>query len=868
MNNDSDHQHAPQSDDDTPAGVPLGGIGAGSIDMGRDGQFRNLTINNNRSTDTRIDVAGNSFLALRAAQKGRISARILQTNTTLPFDEAGIVPPYTSQEHISWNGLYPAAQYRLNDSKFPLEVSWNVTAPIIPYDLDASSLPLLLFAIHVRNPTDSPFDMAVAFNWENLCGCTKDYFPRRRGPIKTLSTQHRREYFGELDDYEDPDQPRPLGLHFGFVDDVRTNAEGNYCVMAVEQAHLEISLMTWDENKPDELEAFWHAFHDKGRLPNALSRSEESHCGAVCSSYTLEPTKSRTVVFVLSWYCPRYEVKGRFLGNGYTNKHRNAISVAVHGLRHYRYFFRSVEDWQKRFTSSSLPRWYSKMLINSNYVFSSNTLYTADGEFTMIETLEDPITGSLDRAFYSSLATILFFPTLATRELSMFAEAVDKENEGKIYRTFGRGTIREPAHEDNGIERLDVGIKFVLLAYRNYAMTGNIVALRALYPRVKEVMGYVLLHDTNHDGLPEHNGASTMYPNWAIYGANSYVSSLWIAALRAFTRIALALEDHREVNKYRLVLAKAVESFDKRLWNEEEKYYRLYHDDTQGEHDHETLHEGCHTGQLAGQWYTLFLCLGRIVSSEKTSDALSAMCRLNEKDEGVAIAHMPDGTPCRNPPSLPQDPRTYNAWPAIDAAHYSSLHIYQGKVDRGLYTVQKTYKNIHLQSSLTFNQPLEWDLKKNEPTGWGIERHMSAPAIWHTFFALQGFFLEIPQEALWIRPNLPLGVESLDAPLLTPTCLGRLVFTESKKGRYEQKISVSFDSPIVIKSIFLRVPGGIPDVEILCLVDETYVDATYALEKDGKATLVIVHLKRSIRITDSFTLTVTARQPVAAKKED
>jgi uncharacterized protein (DUF608 family) len=39
------------------AGVPIGGVGTGGVELGPDGRFRNITINNNRCKKTAIPLA-------------------------------------------------------------------------------------------------------------------------------------------------------------------------------------------------------------------------------------------------------------------------------------------------------------------------------------------------------------------------------------------------------------------------------------------------------------------------------------------------------------------------------------------------------------------------------------------------------------------------------------------------------------------------------------------------------------------------------------------------------------------------------------------------------------------------------------------
>ena len=70
------------------AGVPLGGVGAGCIEMGADGRLRNVTINNNRLASERIPWADSSFLAVRAAHADDAHVRVLQNTSSIDFESA------------------------------------------------------------------------------------------------------------------------------------------------------------------------------------------------------------------------------------------------------------------------------------------------------------------------------------------------------------------------------------------------------------------------------------------------------------------------------------------------------------------------------------------------------------------------------------------------------------------------------------------------------------------------------------------------------------------------------------------------------------------------------------------------------------
>lgn len=845
-------------------GVPLGGIGAGCIEMGRDGRFRNLTINNNRTADTRIEVSAGSFLAVRAARRGRVTVRLLQTDSAVPFHEAGIVAPYCSTGQLSWRGLYPCAYYRLDGAGFPLDVRWTAMAPVIPYDHAASTLPVVFFSFNVSNQTDAPYDVSCLFNWENVCGCTRNHFPDHRGPMRAVFVEEERPAKAKKEQRDSPDEPRMVlaGIEFGFRGEYRTNAEGNACLMIAQRTGQSVTSMGWNERDPRELEVFWNQFHDVGALGNKLSRSPVSHSGAVCASFALDAFKSETVVFILAWYAPRFEVNGKDLGNGYANHFPNATEVAKQALVHHKYYFKSVEDWHGRILNSSLPLWFNRMLINNNYVLSTNSILTKGNEFSMMETPADPVMGSLDRRLYSSIGPLLFVPNFEEGELMLFARDIDPKTPGSVYRRLGRGTPYEPTYGPSPAPPLDLNVKFALLVYRNYIMAGRRFILDHLFPRVRSAMEYVLAEDRDGDGLPELRGRPTMRDDWAVSGVSSYLSGLWLAAVRAYSKLARRLGHKSEAQRYDDLLVRALESFEQKLWFEEGGYYRFSFDpDAPDEEDR--VNNACDAAQLAGQWYCDFLCLGQLFPPERVTRAMAAICRLNEQKYGVAHGAMPDGSPCPLPGSGMPDPAANVAWPNFDAGYYSSLMICHGYPDRGLFAVQKNFKNIHGRRGRAFNQPLAWDLSTNDAGGWGSDRHMASTSVWHVLYALLGFHLNVPDGVLWLRPHLPLNVYTVSAPLFTPICFGWLRFREDDENGYQQVVHLSFDGPIQLRTIVLRVPEGVEAVQILCESEDGVEQVDYIFGYDGKERLVEILSKAPIKVGNLLKLSLrqTAGQP-------
>ena len=131
-------------------GVPLGGIGAGCLEILPDGRLANFCTNNNRHRNERIEKMPGSFIAFAAANGEREEMRILQTSSDLPL---GLVSEQylLRAEDISYDGLYPKATISYSPDIFPLEISLCASGTVIPGDLRASSMPAALFTFNIRN---------------------------------------------------------------------------------------------------------------------------------------------------------------------------------------------------------------------------------------------------------------------------------------------------------------------------------------------------------------------------------------------------------------------------------------------------------------------------------------------------------------------------------------------------------------------------------------------------------------------------------------------------------------------------------------------------------------------------------------------
>ncbi len=830
------------------SGTPIGGIGAGCIEFGPDGYFRNITINNNRTAATRIPVWDRSFLAVRASGSAGGACRILQPGASLPFAAANVQPVFTPEGSLSWEGAYPCAHYRVAPSDFPVELAWTVMSPIVPYDIEASSLPLIFFTLEARNAGSEPVTFSAMFNWENMWGCTQSTHPDIRGAIRPrLSSEG--DVSGKAIEGQEGSEALPLllGLEFGSVGACQDNAHGHYALSLKQEDAVETSVMAWRQNSPEELRVFWQAFAETGKLPNLISQSRESHCGAVCGTTELSPGRKHSFVFLLAWHCPRFEVDGVDEGNEYANRFANALDVTAFGFKHYRYFVDAVEDFRSRLTSSSLPSWLTRMLLNGNSVFSTNTIYTRDKRFAMFESPASPRTGSIGMRLYSSLATTLFFPDLERRELERLCQTTDSVIAGRVYGFLGEGGVSYPRYDAGDRELQEANASFLLMACRDFFMTGRSATLDMLYPKIQEAIQYVVARDLDQDGLPEFENAETLFGECSDVSGGSYAAGLWVAALMAVARLAQHLKKREDARAYAALLQKARHAFDAKFWNAQDGFYADRRTD-----DAEGAASGsvCRAAQLAGQWYADFLGIGGLFPADRVGRALESMRRLNEKRSGVANAVDANGGPA----ALVE--ASGESWPYISLAHYACLNISRGNVDEGIGSVQKVHKNIIVKSGREFDRPLRWNLEANAPVAPDDERHMGAASIWHVLFAMQGFFLNVPEQTLYLCPNLPKWVNSLNVPLVTPICWGRLYFYENTDPDYMQYVRLSFDGLIHVKNVVLRVPRRMRQAVVQCVSPAGAERATHRLWRNGDDVHITLGFDAPILIGDKTTIVV------------
>lgn len=91
--------------------------------------------------------------------------------------------------------------------------------------------------------------------------------------------------------------------------------------------------------------------------------------------------------------------------------------------------------------------------------------------------------------------------------------------------------------------------------------------LKSMYQSCKIVMDKCFEWDLDDDGLIENqNSADQTFDTWIMHGPSAYCSGLWLAALHCMSVMANLLDQSSDCNRYKEMLEKGKESYEKKLW--------------------------------------------------------------------------------------------------------------------------------------------------------------------------------------------------------------------------------------------------------------------------------------------------------------
>jgi uncharacterized protein (DUF608 family) len=707
--------------------LPLGGIGTGSMALAGDGGLRQWQIVNNVNHDAHVP---DSFFAIWAGTRldpGR-NAVVLQSDAL--YNDSGFQPAPSVSDHLIPEGSrrllaelpgvdsleisaqYPIVEVAYESRAIPVQVHLEAFSPFIPLNSRDSGLPAVLFNFTVTNPGDQAVPVSLMATQQNLVGWDgKTHIVGVRNP----------GYGGNVNSLVHLQGVTALDM--GNVSIPADHpANGRLALALLKRPGDETTAMIQWES-PRQL---WDHFATRfGRLPTSeaypassgVSPDGQTWNGALAVHFELAPGASRTVTFVLAWYFPNRYVtwdqrnmgvqnrKSHFwLGNQYNNWLGSALAVVEYVRDNYSRLVEQTRLYRDCFFDSTLPWQLLESVAGPVSTIRTPTcLWNEDGRFHGFEgchgastthgTLEGCCPMNCTHVWNYEMALAKLFPDL---EQSMrCTDLIDQMSPwGAIpHRTPLPLYLRRPWDEFIGGPRnpaMDGELGTVLKTYREVRHGACQEWFNEMWPRVKKLMQHIMDdYDTESDGVIRGEQPNTY--DISIYGPNTFIGSLYLAALRAAEEMARLQGESDLAQLYRERFELGSGKYDELCWNGE--YYIQIVDLEQ--YPEQQFGTGCHIDQLLGQWWAHALDLGYVLPKEHVKTAVQNIFKFNrregfnkadqrpriymdERDKGLYICTWPHG-------GKPEVPTLYSdeVWSGLEYP-LACLLLFEGEIEPAL----------------------------------------------------------------------------------------------------------------------------------------------------------------------------------------
>lgn len=677
------------------SGVPLGGLGTGSIELRPDGELHAWQIANperfrkdcrkNPNADDGENLTGSLSFFLRTETNSDILLRRLGFGT----DDNNcrmysLIKPISA---IEYHGTFPTVSITYRDEALPVEISLEAASPFVPYEEDIAGTPGIFLTFTVRNRSDQPVRVSLAGKQKSFVSAGKDGLNRRcrilkddtfqgicsesipsdtvtpdtgsiflsasGGDISVLSGEYR----GYMNEYV---AHGTLGVsEESFLFDLHRTGR---LPDTSHSSRLDSALLSLDTDQisDEAVQTLWNTLLNRACAASIAERLHADMYGQISDSSCLRDAlnyllKNLRELHAGEWgdgalcvceeLAPRETKDIPFLLSWHFPSLYSAAGAFV-GHRYAVRFSDAVDAgaylWKYRSRILQKVRAFRETLYNSSFpeVFSDAVSIHLS---TLVKCSWWAENG--DFGIWEGLGSCGLHTTDISYHGSFGICALFPRLEHGLMRMTAAKMRPDGAVPhffspdftavDDGFDRVDLNPQFVLLVCRDWIATGNRQQLETLWPAVCAAMNRTFSLDRNGDGLPDTDTQRNTYDSWRFSGTPAYVSILWLAALKAAIRIAEDLSKKEHAVEWRTLLSRGTDSVLQLLWNG--SYFDLWRDGLQRD-------ECCMTDQLDGEFFCRLIGLGGLFDDRRVGTVLDTIYRTNFSPErGLINAGCPAG---------------------------------------------------------------------------------------------------------------------------------------------------------------------------------------------------------------------------------
>lgn len=791
------------------SGIALGGIGAGSVELLPDGEFHFWQIANpprltrvcfeDKVDDGEGSTGALSFYVREKKGNNKPVVRKLVMKTDADDFKYRMFTWNKPVERIDFDGRFPMCDLDYTDSALSCKLSLRAVSPFVPFNSDISSTPGFYMDFTAENPTDSDIEISLLGtlvpdfankdegNVNSLhtlgngyavhiepakksdspcCGdvclsvsgdgdksyITADYYRFMKEFIadSKLGVTQESVLFGFrekgcLPNTEIGTKPDPLPDNLTALSDEELDA---LCEKYKKYPYVSSILNRILYCNPDFLSSRENKIFFLDNCYNRNERRGEDFGGcALCSRVTLKPGEKKNIRFILTWYFPNLTSKdGEILGHYYENLYKSSPDANRFLEEGYDRIFKSAVDFSELLYSTDLPSIYPDAWSSNLSPMIKCSVYLKNGKFGLWEGLGYFGLHTTDITYHASFSLIGLFPDLQKKQMKMGAEF--QREDGRVHHSFKP----DMKCADNGFERVDINMQFVLMVLRDYLFTGDKEYLLQLWENVKRAMDSTELLDTDNDGLPDYGTKRNTYDAWNFSGTPVYIDVLWLAALKAAAVIADKVGDKSCSDKWNTILLNGKKSLEEKLWNGE--YYNLWRnkDDTD---------ESLMTDQLDGEWFLRMIGLDGNLPDERVRSVIEFIFKNNfDSEQGLVNATVPENR--WTSIDTYNNCQTIAVWTGIGYA-FSALALSVGETEISDTVVDSIHNNQLRLGHF-------WD-------HWECGHHYTRPmSSWSTLLAVSGLKIDCENKKLSFNPT----EKNITFPLVIPDVLAKVAFNDGK----------------------------------------------------------------------------------------
>ncbi len=563
------------------------------------------------------------------------------------------------------------------------------------------------------------------------------------------------------------------------------------------------------------------------------SANEKRSMAAATKPVELAPDAERTFTFVLTWFFPNHPQ-----GHEYANRFKNAAGVAHYVLDNHDRLTSDTRKWHQTFyEDSTLPRWLLFRLHSTVSNLATGTCqWWQSGRFWAWEGV-GCCEGTCTHVWNYAHAPARLFPELerSAREMQDFGEGFDPE----------RGLV---GFRSNRAYAADGQCGTILKAYREHLCSADDAFLRRNWPRIRKALEFSITQDGNDDGLIENSQHNTYDINFE--GPNTFVGSLYLAALRAGEEMAKEMGDAEFAQRCRRIFESGNRLSVERLWDGE---YFIQIVDLQKYPKHQ-YEKGCLSDQLFGQGWAHQLSLGYIYPPRNVKQALKSVWTYNfAPDVGPQNeVHPPDRWF-----ALPGEPGLFTCtWPK--SPYIKEGVLYREEVWTGIeYQVagHMVWEDM-LPEALAICHAVEqrYHPAKHNPFN-EVEcgdHYARAMASWGVYTALSGFEYHGPKRHIGFAPRV--APDDFQAAFTAAEGWGSFAQTRTQDVQREQ-IEVRWGQ-LTLKTLTFHVPREWKAVDTTVRLDGRLLDHETRL---GVAHMDM-ELDDNVEVPEGHTLQVEVRR--------